>query len=81
MSYRTNRRCLFITYLAFKGGLVAYNHNGLLIVRLITNIFPFYFQTTILYAFYALGRPVLTHCKLMIFSHNFSPVLTETDKN
>ena len=44
-------------------------HAGLLIVRLIINILPFYFQTRISYLFYALDRHhnllVLTHWKLM----------------
>ena len=45
MSYRTYRLCPFITFLAFKSGLAKNNDIGLLIVHLIINIFPFYFQT------------------------------------
>ena len=68
MSYRTYRLCPFIIFLTFKSGLGTNNHIGLLIVCLIINIFPFYFQTRIYYVFYALDRHhnllVLTHCKL-----------------
>ena len=69
MSNRTNRLCPFITFLAFKSALGTNNHIGLLIARLIINIFPFHFQTRICYVFYALDRHhnllVLPHCKLM----------------
>ena len=69
MSYRTYKLCPFITFLAFKNGLAANNHIGLLIVPLIINIFPFDFQIRTCYVFYALDRHhnllVLTHCKLM----------------
>ena len=56
MSYRTYRLSPFITFLAFKSGLAANNHIGLLIVPHIVNIFPFSFQTKFFYAFYALDR-------------------------
>ena len=67
MSYRTYKLCTFITFLALKNGLSTNNHTGLLIVCLIINIFPFYFQTRICYVSYALDRHhnllVLTHCR------------------
>ena len=56
MSNRTYRLCPFITFLAFKSDLATNNHIELLIVHLIINIFPFYFQTRICYVFYALDR-------------------------
>ena len=69
MSYRT--------FLAFKSGLATNNHIGLLTVHLIINIFPFYFQTRICYAFYALDRHhnllVVAHCKLMTIKPQFFP--------
>ena len=69
MSYRTYRLCPFITFLVFRSGLAANNDIGLVIVHLIINIFPFYFQIRISYVFYALDRhhklPQLTHCKLI----------------
>ena len=75
MSYRTYRLCPFITFLAFKSGLATNNHIGLLTVHLIINIFPFYFQTRICYAFYALDRHhnllVATRCKLMTIKPQF----------
>ena len=75
MSYRTYRLCPFITFLAFKSGLATNNYIGLMVVRLIINIFPFYLKTRICYAFYALDRHhnllVLTHCKLMTIKPQF----------
>ena len=72
MSYRTYGLC---PCLALKSGLATNNHIGLLIVCLIINIFPFYFQTRICYAFYALAIHhnllVLTHCKLMTIKPQF----------
>ena len=56
MSYRTYRLCSFISFLAFKNGLATNNHVGLLIVRLISNTFTFYFQTRICDVFYTLDR-------------------------
>ena len=68
-----------------KCGLATNNHIELLIVHLIINIFPFYFQTRICYVFYALDRHhnllVLTHCKLMTIKPQFFINLTEIDKN
>ena len=82
MSYRTYRLCPFRTFLSFKSGLATNNRIGLLIVHLIINIFPFYFQTRICYVFYAFDKHhnllVLTHWPL---SHNFSLILTDIDKN
>ena len=64
-----------ITFLAFKNDLATNNHIVLLIVHLIINIFLFYFQTRICYAFYVLDRHhnwlVLTHCKLMTIKPQF----------
>ena len=75
MSYKTYKLYPFIKFLAFKNGLTTNNHIGLLIVRLIINIFPFYFQTRICYVFYALDRHhnllVLTHCKLITIKPQF----------
>ena len=75
MSQRTYRLCPFITFLAFKSGLATNNYIGLLVVRLIINIFQFYLQTRICYVFYALDRHhnllVLTHCKLMTIKPQF----------
>ena len=75
MSYRTYRLCPIITFMALKSGLATNNHIRLLIVCLIINIFPFYFQTRICYVFYALDRHhnllVLTHCKLMTIKPQF----------
>ena len=69
MSYRTYRLCPFITLLVFKSGLATNNDIGLVIVHPIINIFPFYAQTRISDAFYALDRhhklPILTHCKFI----------------
>ena len=85
MSYRTYRLCPFITFVTFKSGLATNNHIGLLIVHLIINIFLVYFQTRICYVFYALdphhNLQVLTQCKLMTIKLQFSPILTEIDKN
>ena len=75
MSDRTYRLYPFITFLAFKSGLATNNYIGLMVVRLIINIFPFYLKTRICYAFYALDRHhnllVLTHCKLMTIKPQF----------
>ena len=75
LSYRTYKLCPIITFLAFKNGLATNNHIGLLIVRLIINIFPFHFQTGICYVLCALIRHhnllVLTHCKLMTIKPQF----------
>ena len=74
-----------MTLLAFKSGLATNNHIWLLILCLKINIFPFYFQTRICCVFYGLDRHhnllVLTHCKLMTIKPQFSPILTEIDKN
>ena len=45
-----------ITFLAFKNDLATNNYIVLLIVHLIINIFLFYCQTRIRYAFYVLDR-------------------------
>ena len=75
MSCRTYRLGPFITFLAFKSGLATNNLIVLLIVPLVINIFPFYFQTRICYVLYALDRHhnllVLTHYKLMIIKSQF----------
>ena len=56
ISYKTYKLCPFKTFFTLKNGLATNNDIGLLIVRLIINIFAFYLETRICYVFYALDR-------------------------